>query len=302
MPASDAAPRTATPRAALDYLRRATTFLGGRGADTPRLDAEVLLATVLGTDRVGVYLRFDQPLAPSEVERYRELLRRRAGGEPVAYLTGRREFWSRELTVSPAVLIPRPETEMLVEHALARIGDRARPVAVLDLGTGSGALAIALATELPAACIVALDVSAAAAVVARANVAAAGVAARVAVAVGDWTAPLRAGARFDVIVSNPPYVETASLAALAREVRHEPPLALDGGPDGLTAYRELAPQAAALLAPGGALLLEVGSGQAPAVTTLLRASGLREIVCHADLAGVERVVAGRRLEGGEERD
>jgi release factor glutamine methyltransferase len=290
--AARAASRGTAPRAALAYLRRATAFLEARGAATPRLDAEVLLATVLGTDRVGIYLAFDRPLAPPEVDAYRALVRRRAGGEPVAYLAGRREFWSRALAVSPAVLIPRPETELVVEQALAAAGERRRRLRVLDLGTGSGCLAIALAAELPAARVVAVDVSPAAAAVARANATAAGVADRVAVLVADWAAALAETARFDLVVSNPPYVATADLARLPPEVRREPRLALDGGPDGLAAYRRLAPAAARLLAPGGRLLVEIGEGQAAAVDALLRAAGFGGIVRYRDLAGVERVVAG----------
>jgi release factor glutamine methyltransferase len=304
------------PQSVLAYLGRATDFLAQRGAATPRLDAEVLLAEVLATDRVGVYMRFDQPLAAAERDAYRALVRRRAAGEPVAYLTGRREFWSRTLAVTADVLIPRPETELLVERALAAAGegrgDRRRPPAaggagdgeprgsagrrlrILDLGTGSGALAVTLAAELADAWVVAVDVSRAAAALARANAATSGVAARVAVAVADWTGALASGARFDVIVSNPPYVESAALAALAPEVRREPRLALDGGADGLDAYRRLVPAASALLAPGASLLLEVGAGQAAAVAALVAACGLDGVACHADLAGVARVVQGTR--------
>jgi release factor glutamine methyltransferase len=299
------------PRTVLAYLGRAHEFLAARGMASARLDAEVLLAFVLGVDRVGVYLRFDQPLAPREIDAYRELVRRRAGGTPVAYLTGTREFWSMPLAVTSDVLIPRPETELLVERVLAE--HRPRDVAggatshtadaaasgagavgalrILDLGTGSGAIAIALARELPAARVVAVDVSPAAAAVATANVERAGVAARVTVVVGAWTSALDAEERFDVIVSNPPYIPTATLAGLAPEVRAEPVLALDGGDDGLAAYRALVPQAAAHLAPGGRLLVEVGEGQAEAVAAIVVAAGLEGVAWHADLAGVARVVA-----------
>jgi len=293
--AADAAP---APRTALAYLRRATEFLAARGIGTARLDAEVLLASVLATDRIGVYLRFDQPLAPREVDAYRELVRRRAAGEPVAYLIGSREFWSIPLAVTPDVLIPRPETELLVERALAVVAVAGteppaapRPRRILDLGTGSGALAIALARELPHALVTAVDVSPRAAAIAAANARRAGVADRVEVVVGAWTAPLDPATRFDVIVSNPPYVPTAELAALPAEVRAEPVVALDGGDDGLAAYRALVPGAAAHLAPGGWLLVEVGVGQAEAVAAIVAAAGLRGVAWHADLAGVSRVVA-----------
>lgn len=283
----------AEPRTVLAYLRRAADFFATRGIASARLDAEVLLASVLGIDRVGVYLRFDQPLAVGEVDAYRELVRRRAGGAPVAYLTGVREFWSIPLAVSPDVLIPRPETELLIECVLASCRPAVSPLRILDLGTGSGALAIALARELPAADVVAVDVSPAAAAVAAANAQRAGVAERVAVVVGSWTSPLDAAARFDVIVSNPPYVPTAEMATLAAEVRAEPTLALDGGADGLAAYRALVPEAMARLAPGGRVLVEVGAGQAEAVAAILVAAGLEGVAWHADLAGVPRVVAGR---------
>lgn len=283
----------AEPRTVLAYLRRAAEFFAARGIASARLDAEVLLASVLAIDRVGVYLRFDQPLAAGEVDAYRELVRRRAGGAPVAYLTGVREFWSIPLAVSPDVLIPRPETELLIECVLASCRPAVSPLRILDLGTGSGAVAIALARELPDADVVAVDVSPAAAAVAAANAQRAGVAARVAVVVGSWTSPLDAAARFDVIVSNPPYVPTAEMATLAAEVRAEPALALDGGADGLAAYRALVPEAMARLAPGGRVLVEVGAGQAEAVAAIFVAAGLDGVAWHADLAGVPRVVAGR---------
>ncbi len=297
-PTARVADATPAPRTALAYLRRATEFLAARGVGTARLDAEVLLASVLATDRIGVYLRFDQPLAPREVDAYRELVRRRAAGEPVAYLIGSREFWSIPLAVTPDVLIPRPETELLVERALAVVavaGTEApaapTPRRILDLGTGSGALAIALARELPHALVTAVDVSPRAAAIAAANARRAGVADRVEVVVGSWTAALDPATRFDVIVSNPPYVPTAELAALSAEVRAEPVVALDGGDDGLAAYRALVPGAAAHLAPGGWLLVEVGVGQAEAVAAILVAAGLQGVAWHADLAGVSRVVA-----------
>jgi len=285
--------RQSEPRTVLEFLGRAAAFLADHGVASARLDAEVLLAFVLGVDRVGVYLRFDQPLGAREIGAYRELVRRRGGGTPAAYLTGTREFWSLPLAVTPDVLIPRPETELLVERVLAGgtdAPDVPRVLRILDLGTGSGALAIALARALPAARVVAVDVSPPAATLAIANAARAGVGERVQVVVGSWTAALDPAARFDVVVSNPPYVPTAAIAGLAREVRAEPVLALDGGADGLACYRALVPGAAAHLAPGGRLLVEVGEGQAEAVAAILVAAGLEGVAWHADLAGVARVV------------
>lgn len=288
-----AEPRGKTaPETALAYLEVAAKFLATRGAASARLDAELLLALVLETDRVGVYLRFDRPLGRAEVDAYRALIRRRGEGEPVAHLTGRREFWSRTFAVTPAVLVPRPETELVVERALALAGARARPLRILDLGTGSGALAVALAIELPAAQVTAVDVSPAAVQVAERNAIAAGVSTRVRVLVSDWTAALDRDARFDLVVSNPPYIPTAEIGGLAPEVQHEPRLALDGGVDGLEAYRRLVPEALRFVVPGGAMVFEIGVGQAPAVAALFASAGLTAVGRHADLAGIERAVDG----------
>ena len=286
------AQRKAAPETALAYLELAAKFLAGRGIASARLDAELLLAFVLGTDRVGVYLRFDRPLGRAEVDDYRAMIKRRGDGEPVAHLTGTREFWSRPFAISPDVLVPRPETELVVERALALVPTRERALRVLDLGTGSGAIAVALATELPGADVTAVDVSEAAAAIAERNVAAAGLANRVRVVVSDWTAALASGDRFDLVVGNPPYIPSDDIAALSPEVRREPRVALDGGADGLDAYRRIVPEAARVLAAGGAVVLEVGAGQAPSVAELLAAHGFTGVARHADLAGIERVVEG----------
>jgi len=291
----------AAPETTLAYLELAAKFLAGRGVASPRLDAELLLAQVIATDRVGVYLRFDRPLGSVEVDAYRALIKRRGEGEPVAHLTGRREFWSRAFTVTPDVLVPRPETELVVERALAMVVSRDRALRVLDLGTGSGAIAVALATELPQAQVTAVDRSEAAVAVATGNAASAGVDGRVRVLVSDWTTALDPGARFDLVVSNPPYIPSDDIAALAPEVRREPRLALDGGADGLDAYRRIVPDAARVLAPGGALVLEVGAGQAERVAALLTAAGFDAVGRHSDLAGIERVVDGLAVAGSARR-
>ncbi len=260
-----------------------------RGIQTPRLDAELLLAQLLGVERIHLYTHFDQPLRPEELAAFRELIKRRLSGEPVAYLIGRREFRSLELAVDPRVLIPRPDTETLVEVALSLLPPLGA-ARVVDVGTGSGAIAIALATARPELVIDAVDRSADAAEVARANVARHAPSVRV--HVGDLLAPT-SGA-IDLVVSNPPYIPSDEIGRLAPEVQREPRLALDGGPDGLDVVRRLIAAAAARLGSGGAIALEIGAGQAAATEELLRAAGFTELVRRSDLGGIERVVSGRR--------
>lgn len=253
------------------------------------LDAEILVATVLGIDRARLAANPDRALAAEELFALESLVRRRLDGEPVAYLTGRREFWSLDLEVTPDVLVPRPETELLVERALAAIAGLPTP-AVLDLGTGSGAVAIAIASERRDAAVTATDRSPSALAVARRN------AARLAPAnlgffEGDWYAPIT-GMHFEAIVSNPPYVAAgdAALEALAKEPR----LALIAGPDGLDALRAIVAGAAGHLAPGGRLLLEHGAAQGAAVRGLLAGAGFGAVATFRDLAGHERVTEGER--------
>jgi len=261
-------------------------------AGAARLDAELLLAHVLGEPRSLLRSHPEDPLAPAAAARFRGLLGRRAAGEPLAYLTGRREFWSLDLAVTPAVLVPRPETELLVERALALGPPGAARVA--DLGTGSGAIALALARERPRWHIVATDVSPAALEVARANGAALGVAS-VEFLAGSWLEPL-GGRRFDLLLSNPPYVGADDPALLADPaLGFEPPLALTPpGGDALESLRLLARGAAAHLAPGGWLLLEHGADQGPEVRALLVAAGFAHVRSHRDLAGHERMTEGQR--------
>jgi len=274
----------------LKLLRWTADYFAGHGIDTPRLDAELLLAATLGLDRVGVYVNFERPLQAEELASFREQVKRRAAREPLAYILGHAEFWSLSFLVTPAVLIPRPETELLVEASLPRLDGQAR---ILDVGTGSGALAIALAHELPQCAVTAIDVSAAALAVAAENARRNGVAARIGFVQHDLM-ELPPGP-FDLIVANPPYIPSGDLATLMPEVRdYEPRLALDGGADGLAAYRALAAQAGVALAPGGWLLVEVGTGQARAVQELFAGAGLQEIFVSRDLAGIERVVGGKQ--------
>jgi release factor glutamine methyltransferase len=252
-------------------------------------DAELLLAHALGRSRSWLYAHRDDPVDPADAERFRALLARRAAGEPVAYLTGRRGFWSFDLRVTPDTLIPRPETELLVELALARIPSDAQSPRLADLGTGSGAIALALAHERPRARVVAVDLSPGALEVARANAAELGLA-NVEFRQGDWLAPL-AGERFDLIASNPPYIAEGD--PHLDDLRHEPAPALSSGPDGLDAIRTIAREAPAHLVPGGWLLLEHGWDQGEAVRGILVAAGFTDVMTDRDLEDRDRVTSGR---------
>ena len=223
--------------------------------------------------------------------RFKKSPTRRAAGEPLSRIVGKREFWGLSFAISPHVLDPRPETETIVEAALSILSDRREdPLHILDLGVGSGALLCALLTEFGAARGIGVDISADAADVARGNLQACGLSLRAEIRVGDWTSGLEG--RFDLIVSNPPYIPTADLAGLPREVRDfDPWLALDGGIDGLAAYRRIMPESRLLLAPGGWLLAELGAGQAAEVTAIAKQCGFTDVRTYQDLAGVDRVVA-----------
>jgi len=274
----------------LKILQWTADYFAGKEIASARLEAELLLAATLDLDRVGLYVNFERPLDSSELAAFREQVQRRAKGEPVQYILGETEFWSLPFTVSPAVLIPRADTEVLVEEALSRIEG---PVHLLDVGTGSGAIAVAMAHEKPEIQVTALDCSEEALHVARGNAERNGVAERVSCLAGDL-AELPPGP-FAMVVSNPPYIPTADCEQLMTEVRdHEPRLALNGGEDGLTAYRQLTSQSGEILLPGGWLLVEVGIGQAEDVVALFEAAGLAEIKSHDDYAGIPRVVAGRK--------
>jgi release factor glutamine methyltransferase len=252
------------------------------------LDSELLLAHTLGTARAGLLAHPERPVGAAQAERFGDLIRRRAAGEPLAYLTGRREFWSLELAVSAAVLVPRPETELLVERALALLPRATGDVA--DLGTGSGAIALALASERPQWRIVATDVSAAALQTARQNAAALGIG-TVEFRQGDWFAALH-GESLDLLISNPPYVAAADPALAA--LRHEPLLALSPGEDAFACLRLLARGAAAHLRPGGWLLLEHGATQGAQLREELVLAGFAHVRSHTDLAGHERTTEGQR--------
>ncbi|MEN3384207.1 MAG: release factor glutamine methyltransferase [Hyphomicrobiales bacterium] len=260
--------------------------------ESPELDARVLIGHALGLDHAGLIAAAAQPMSAAEVERIESAARRRLAGEPVARITGTREFWGLPFIVTPDVLVPRPETETVVETALALTGpDRATSPRILDIATGSGAILLALLSELPHARGVGTDIDGRALGVARRNAAHLGLADRAEFIVSNYGSAL--GGRFDLVVSNPPYIATAEIATLSREVRdHDPRLALDGGPDGLSAYRAIAADATRLLAPGGYLVLEIGQGQQHDVARLLANAELVPVGGpRRDLAGVARVLA-----------
>lgn len=284
-----------TPRVwtVLELLHWTRDHFAARGIEGARLDAECLLAAALGCDRLRLYLDFDKPVEAPERARFRELVRRRADERvPVALLTGTREFWSLAFEVTPDVLVPRPETETLVEWLLGRVPEREAELNVLDLGTGSGAIAVALASELPKARVTATDLSPAALAVAARNAEAHGVAGRVRLLEGDAFAPV-AGERFDLVASNPPYVALADEAGLPPELRHEPRAALFAGPEGTDVLRRLASEVAGHLAPGGFAAFEVGEGQADGVAAWLRAAGLGDVGVVRDASARPRVVTAR---------
>ncbi|MDP2826220.1 MAG: peptide chain release factor N(5)-glutamine methyltransferase [Sulfuritalea sp.] len=259
----------------------------------PASEARLLLGHVLERPAAWLIVHDDQVLDEDELLAFASLVARRAGGEPVAYLIGHREFFGREFSVSPSVLIPRPETELLVEIALAGVGagDTATSTArILDLGTGSGCIAITLALEIPQAQVTAVDASGAALHIARNNAERLG--AQLRLLQSDWFAAL-AGERFDLIVANPPYIAATDPHLAAGDLRHEPPAALSSGADGLDAIRRILAAAPAHLAPGGRLWLEHGYDQGDAVRELLAAAGLADIEQRRDLAGIMRVSGGR---------
>jgi release factor glutamine methyltransferase len=328
----------------MDVVRWTTSRFEERGLPTPRLDAEILVGHALAVARVQLYVQFDRPLTPEELAAIRELVKRRQAGESVAYVIGKKEFWGLDFDVDARVLVPRPDTETLVDEALARVGraarvrpakqptaDRAADAAdadanavlgdassageagatdvsldapetpdapakpaprIADIGTGSGAIAVTLAKERPDALVYATDVSPAALDVARANAARHGVA--LTFLEGSLEAPLIPHAPFDLVTANLPYIPSADIAGLAPEVRAEPRGALDGGADGLDLVRRLVAAAPALLAPGGALVLEIGVGQAAETARLCAAAGLVDVRVRRDLGEIERVVSAVR--------
>lgn len=277
----------------LDLVRWTTGYFHSRDVESARSEAEILLAHTLGLQRIDLYLNYDQPLCEDELKRFKGFIKRRVDGEPVAYITGTREFWSLELTVNPSVLIPRPETECLVEAVLPLLDRKEKvPQQILDLGTGSGAIVIALVHEHPEHRYLALDRSATALQTARQNARHHNVDHRIDWLCGHWDTALAADrAVFDLIVSNPPYIRSGDLDALQTEIRdHEPRVALDGSGDGLACIRHIIEAAHRYLKPKGHLTLEIGFDQGPAVLVIAaQAGGYETPRIIKDYSGHDRV-------------
>lgn len=289
------------PWTILRLLTWSHQYLKDKGIPEPRLSSELLLASVLGLDRLGLFLRYDQPLTAGELGAFKKKLVRRTTREPTAYIVGRKEFWSLSFAVDPAVLIPRPETELLVEEALSLIRDYRGLATIMELGTGSGAIIVSLAKtmiqdSLPGKRLVAVDRSAAALKTAAANARSQGVERAVQFIRGDWLAPFN-GRRpwMELLVSNPPYLSASDLAGLDPGIRdYEPLEALDGGVDGLDAVRTIIDQALGHLVKGGWLLLEIGESQGKRVKDLAQEKGFDPVQVLPDLAGKDRVLKARK--------
>jgi release factor glutamine methyltransferase len=273
-----------------EALKRATARLAAAGIESARLDGRVLLAHVLGLSSNEVALS-QQELAGEQQNAFEALVARRAEKEPVAYIVGTKEFYGLQFEVGPGVLIPRPDSETLVEQALREFPDHYAALEVLDLGTGTGCLLLCFLAAYPNAMGLGIDRSATALEWARRNVQRLGLQNRAQLRQGDWNElPPRA---YDAFFANPPYVATADLQ-VSDDLRHEPQAALDGGPDGLSAYRSITPLLPTLLSPGGKVFLEIGAGQAPSIAKLLKAHGLKVLRTAEDLAGIPRCIVAAR--------
>jgi len=285
----------------LDLLKVTTDHFKKKGIESARLDAEVLLAHTLGCKRLDLYVHFDRAVPPEKLSAFREVVRQRSAGRPVKYILGRSEFMSLELAVSEAVLIPRPETETVVEAAVEKLQamtDRPEPL-VMDLGTGSGCIAVSIAVEIRNARLIATDLSPEALAVAKANAERHGVAGRIQLLQGDFLDAVAGSGMeglVDLIVSNPPYVSEAELPTLAPEVRlYEPKAALVAGPDGLAAYQKIVPAALGFLRAGGWLVLELGRGQLDAVRAVAEAAGGYEAIASVkDYLKIDRAFLARK--------
>ncbi len=277
----------------LELLRWTTDYFARSGIDTARLDAEILLAHALESDRLRLYVDYEKPVLAKERDRFRALVQRRAAERvPVSLLLGQREFWSLPFRVTGDVLTPRPETETLVEAALSKVSEAESTVRILDVGTGSGAIALSLASELPHADITATDLSSPALQIAAENADHLHMGERIRFLAGDLFEPV-ASERFDLVISNPPYVARDDAASLPPELSHEPDMALFAGADGLEVIRRLVAEAGNHLSPGGWLLFELSPEQIETVETELAGAGFSEIERRFDLARLPRVVGAR---------
>jgi release factor glutamine methyltransferase len=283
----------------LEAIQRSTEFLAKKGVDSPRLQTELLLAHLLQRPRMQLYLNFEKTLTAPEVERMRELVKRRGQREPLQHILGTTSFCGLEIAVNRQVLIPRPETELLAERGWTFLNQlstlNSQPSIALDFGTGSGCLAIALAHHCPAVRVRAIDLSPAALGLARENAARHGLAERIQFHEGDGFAAVPAGMQFDLIISNPPYIPSAEIATLQPEVRdHDPCAALDGGPEGLDYYQRLAAEAVPFMKAGARLMLEFGDGQSPRVREILQQQNWIVEAVQEDYNHTPRIVVARR--------
>ncbi len=287
-----------SPWTILDLIQWTTTYFKSHQIDSPRLTVELLLAHVLGIDRIELYMRFDQPLSSEELARFKGLIKRRLKREPVAYILGRKDFWDMTFEVDKNVLIPRPETEFLVEAALQWIPERAdeRRMRIIELGTGSGAIIISLAAERPGHIFYASDSNVGALAVASRNAADNQLAGKVRFFAGSWFAPIQPAIEFDLIISNPPYIPVDEIPGLAPEInRYEPQAALNGGNEGFSAINYIIQNAPPYLGRGGGLLLEIGNGQRETAEALIKhTAGIDFMNVIKDYAGCDRVITAVR--------
>lgn len=287
----------------MEILNWTKQYFEAKGVENPRLDAEVLLCAVLKCQRITLYTEFERPLTKDELAMMRAYVQRRGNFEPLAYILGERAFMKNTFKVTPATLVPRPETELLVE-SLVKAAPYLRAegdVKILDIGTGSGAIIVSLLDELPKAVGVGVDISSAALTVAKENAESIGVKERVAFRQSDVFSNVPVEKKFDIIVSNPPYIPAADIAALDKDVQKEPHSALDGGADGLDFYRRISAEAAEHLADDGLLAFEIGINQSEAVCALCLAHGFKKAVVRKDYAGIDRMVFALKEKEGEDK-
>ena len=287
----------------MEILNWTKQHFAAKGVENPRLDAEVLLCAVLKCQRIKLYTEFDKPLSEDERQLMRSFVERRAKHEPLAYIVGERAFMRNSFKVTPATLVPRPETELLVESLVqaSKLLKADGAVKILDIGTGSGAILVSLLDYLPAAVGVGVDISNAALAVAKENAANIGVDKRAAFRYSDVFSNVPLEKKFDIIVSNPPYIPAADIATLDKDVQQEPHSALDGGADGLDFYRRIAREAAAHLADDGLLAFEIGINQSEAVQKLCLTSGFKQVAVRNDYADIPRMVFALKEKEGEDK-